>query len=181
MATPDEMKDILEMEEKARVAFGNVLSAIEPLNDKEGIAVLGMVQSDLSSRRSVRHMARVLGPALGGVIEEILGDTEESKRIEIHKSLGNAMEEIIAGTHTRGKCDKCGLKSECDAVVGAIESGEGIEGVLKGKFDKLTPEQIKEATKTAPQEVKALVESMLSGSLPENIEVSVLGAKDKSS
>jgi len=148
--TPSEMQAILEMEQRSREAFPRVKRALNGLNDKEAIAILGMVKSDLQTQRTTRQTGKLFKDIMDAVLDVLTADKTNDERKAMQTSLNSKLQTLEKAAN-----------GELNEIMHGIIDSEDVDigVVLASVFDDMR----KELT----PEFKPLFTVMESGTLPE--------------
>lgn len=70
--TLEDINRLVDMDSKSNEAFTKVLEAMNELNAKESIAVLGMAMSEINTRMTISKFAKVMESATSAILENMM-------------------------------------------------------------------------------------------------------------
>ena len=107
--TLEDINKLVDMDSKSNEAFGKVLDALEPLNAKESIAVLGMAMTEINTRMTISKFAKVMESATSAILENMMRGAPQDV---IEKAKTDVLKKMMADCVD---CANCEHAAECEA------------------------------------------------------------------
>lgn len=151
--TLEDINKLVDMDSKSNEAFGNVLKAMNELNAKESIAVLGMAMSEINTRMTISKFAKVMESATNAIMENVMRGAPQDA---IDKAKKDVLKRMAADCMD---CTGCEHAAECDAQANPNNT---VDPKPKNKIERINIDDL-------PDEVKDKLIDIADGTTDETI------------